>query len=1190
MQASILASLTASASISLAAQTAPQTEQSPGFPQYPALSQTGEFVVFSDRGDLWAASASGGPATRLTSHPATEGRSAFSPDDSQLAFESDRDGTRNIYVMNVAAQDGRLVAAGPVRRITTSDRWEALSGFSPSGEDVLFHSYREPEIYRAPRMYRAPVNGGPVQRLTDAFGRYPRLSPDEQTLVFSRGYAPWERPAYRGSGNRDVWSLDLASGDFTQQTNTKGNDGEAHIRSDGSLVMRSSRDGQNDIWVIESDAAANRTHLSSDRNATIGHGVRDLSISGDGSTAVVGVWDELQLLDLTDETATLQPIKLATTGDVSTLDRRIERLDNKVGEVAMHPSGEAVATIARGEVLVRSVEDDHPTRRVTQDHARQRHIAWSPDGQSLYFTSDAGGHDGIWEATVSLTREDLMPEEEQSDGDDAAEETPDDKETTTEEPDDETADDDADDTDEDAEEDEDEDGDGDGEKSKDTTDKKNTTGEDWAGSLRFDVHEVIPGPAVSRPMPSPDGRSLLYQRGNGDLVLRDLESSDDRLLLESWDAPEVRWAHDSQHIVYSVSDLDFNTDIWLMDVQSPEAAVNLTQHPDIDRAPRLTADGKMLVFLSDRNRIGDNWEYDVWTIPLDPSLEDMTDYELDAYVKEATKAAGKREILPLAADQDDEDPDEDANEDEDADDEDNEEAADDDENDADGIIEFTKLDTAWKRARRLTSHDGAEDDLYLTPGGNAIVFSGTVGDDEGLWSVDHRGKNRKKITSGRVSHVSGDLGGKTVTFVAGGTAKHAPAKGGSTESWPIDADARITVAEEQRQKFQETARTFGQTFYHPTMKGLDWDAISARYTELAAQTRTSQAFNRVVDHLFGEANGSHTGIGGGFDYNGPRADIGHLGVEVEATADGYRVVRVLPDGPADRNEGGLVAGDVIVAINDVPLGQDGVVQDIRAALEDTVLKETLIDVRGEDGTERTALLVPMTYGKWSSLARDDELAHRGASVNESSDGRLGYLHIQGMNMPSVHQFEQDLYAAAHDKDGLIIDVRDNGGGFTTDILLASLTAPAHAFTVPRGANIGDVRPDTYPRDRRLLYGYSRPIVVLCNENSFSNAEIFSHAIQATGRGTLVGEETFGGVISTGSFTLIDGTRVRQPFRGWYLPDGTDMESRGAIPEVRVPRTPTDEAAGRDTQLEVAVQTLLEQLPDSQPTVHPRPAS
>jgi tricorn protease len=114
--------------------------------------------------------------------------------------------------------------------------------------------------------------------------------------------------------------------------------------------------------------------------------------------------------------------------------------------------------------------------------------------------------------------------------------------------------------------------------------------------------------------------------------------------------------------------------------------------------------------------------------------------------------------------------------------------------------------------------------------------------------------------------------------------------------------------------------------------------------------------------------------------------------------------------------------------------------------------------------------------------------------------------------------------------------------------------------------------------------------VLCNENSFSNAEIFSHAIKTIGRGQLVGEETFGGVISTGAFNLIDGTRVRQPFRGWYLPDGTDMESRGAIPDVRVERLPGDEVAGRDAQLETAVSTLLNQLPTTPPIVHPRPAS
>src|SRR5690606_15933192 len=162
-------------------------------------------------------------------------------------------------------------------------------------------------------------------------------------------------------------------------------------------------------------------------------------------------------------------------------------------------------------------------------------------------------------------------------------------------------------------------------------------------------------------------------------------------------------------------------------------------------------------------------------------------------------------------------------------------------------------------------------------------------------------------------------------------------------------------------------------------------------------------------------------------------------------------------------------------------------------------------------------------------------------------GRLGYLHIRGMSMTYVRDFERDLFAAGEGKDGLIIDVRDNGGGSTADILLSSLTAPRHPTPIPRRAHPAPAPPhaapprppprpappsppradpapappDAYPRDRRLIYAWSRPISVLINENSFSNAEIFAHAIKNTNRGTLVGTPTYGGVISTGAFTLID---------------------------------------------------------------------
>ena len=119
-----------------------------------------------------------------------------------------------------------------------------------------------------------------------------------------------------------------------------------------------------------------------------------------------------------------------------------------------------------------------------------------------------------------------------------------------------------------------------------------------------------------------------------------------------------------------------------------------------------------------------------------------------------------------------------------------------------------------------------------------------------------------------------------------------------------------------------------------------------------------------------------------------------------------------------------------------------------------------------------------------------------------------------------------------------------------------------------------MRKDVYPRDRRLIYAWTRPINVLINQNSFSNAEIFAHAIKTIDRGKLIGTATFGGVISTGAATLIDGTTVRTPFRGWYLPDGRDLENNGAKPDVDVPQEPQDEAAERDPQLEAAVKELL----------------
>jgi tricorn protease len=272
----------------------------------------------------------------------------------------------------------------------------------------------------------------------------------------------------------------------------------------------------------------------------------------------------------------------------------------------------------------------------------------------------------------------------------------------------------------------------------------------------------------------------------------------------------------------------------------------------------------------------------------------------------------------------------------------------------------------------------------------------------------------------------------------------------------------------------------------------------------------------------------------------------------------------------------LQAGDVIIAVDTEPFAET---DTLESRLTDRGGKETLISIRRtlESGEEKSldVLITPTSFGAERQLRYKKWRRDNAKLVDEWSDGRIGYIHIQGMNQPSLDVFERDLYAAAGGKDGLIIDVRNNGGGWTADRLLSSIMVQKHAYTIPRG---GD--PDHnegYPQDRLFIQRYTLPINMLCNEKSFSNAEITSHAFKTLQRGTLVGQETYGGVISTGGWSLIDGTFVRLPFRGWYVVGGTDMENHGAVPDIIVPQTPEAESANDDQQLRTAVDDLMKRI-------------
>jgi len=381
----------------------------------------------------------------------------------------------------------------------------------------------------------------------------------------------------------------------------------------------------------------------------------------------------------------------------------------------------------------------------------------------------------------------------------------------------------------------------------------------------------------------------------------------------------------------------------------------------------------------------------------------------------------------------------------------------------------------------------------------------------------------------------------------------------------------VNTAGKQRAVFDQCWRTMRDRFYDERLGNRDWDAVRAKYAAAAEQAPDLRALSEVIHLMLGELNASHLG----FTYSnrastarGWRDETAHLGLRFDPAhaGPGWKARDVIAKSPASHQQSRVEPGEIILRVDGCAATP---ATDPARVLNGAPDRDIHLRVQNAGGVERDVRLRPISYASARQLLYRQWMDECRRIVDRLSDGKLGYLHIGAMNESSFYQFEADLFAAGDGRDGLIIDVRENGGGSTTDHLLTALTQPQHAITVPRGGVQG------YPQDRKVYATWNKPVVVLCNQNSFSNAEIFSHAIKTLGRGQLVGVPTAGGVLSTGSARIMDVGTIRLPFRGWYLPDtGQDMELNGAVPHHVLWAKPGDLPSGKDTQLEKAVAVLM----------------
>lgn len=405
---------------------------------------------------------------------------------------------------------------------------------------------------------------------------------------------------------------------------------------------------------------------------------------------------------------------------------------------------------------------------------------------------------------------------------------------------------------------------------------------------------------------------------------------------------------------------------------------------------------------------------------------------------------------------------------------------------------------------------------------------------------------------------------------------------GKLEIFDFSFSVEQNRSERLRLGFRRIWRTLSERFYDKTMSGTDWDAALAKYEEAASEALESRQFDRVVAQLLGELNASHLTFkskqwGLKKSSVAVKEPTAHPGMVFGSELNGPLIVEHVVEGsPISLVKGAPEAGDTVMRIAGIEVNAATNLGRFFNGAKGAALPIVLL---GKDGKRRTLRLVPISYEKARLL---DRKAKSRAAARMAAEKGFAYLPFRKMKTDDLRNLAVEIYRASLDAEGLILDMRDNAGGRVADELLGLFCQPQHTFTIPRDG------PRGYPTDRRVSPSWDKPMVVLCNGNTFSNAEIFCHAFKQLGRGKLVGMPTNGGVISAVGIAIPEVGELQIPFRGWFHAEtGQDLELNGAIPDVIVRNLPEDQARGIDAQMAAAVRVLSEESGDGLPKIRAR---
>ncbi|GAA5494122.1 tol-Pal system protein TolB [Rubritalea halochordaticola] len=1119
-------------------------------PVTPTLSPDGSKLVFSWNGDIWISNSAGGDAERLTTHPGTEIYPLFSRDGKTLYFNSNQSGSLQVWKLD-------LMKRGKPVQVTHHSETTLVEDISPDDSQLYLRAYRDFPGRNPLRLYTQDVEGEHAEKLLfDAYGEDARISPDGSKLLFVREGVETYRKGYTGSQASQVWLYDFSTDEYTQPVKSQFGCKDPVWLPDGSGFYYAN--GEGGTWNLWKYTFANSEN--SQLTQFKDDGVLTPTLSRDGSTLIFRrlfhyyKWDPSIGGDG-------ERIQLTHSEDLQILMEKDLKI-NTTSDADFSGSGLEIVFTANDDLYAMDTVLREPNQ-ITSTFSREYNVVFSKDSQAVFFIQD----DGINTKLCKITKKDASKY--------------------------------------------------------------------WWEAQEFDTEVVIDSPVTLDTFyPSPDGKQLAYTTIDGKLWISDINGKDSKVLTAAWDTPSFEWSPDSKWITYAHQNDNFNGDVFLTKADGSMEAVNISQHPDNDFGPTFSPDGKKIAFVG--RRYGSS--YDIFYVDLtsigsgkseraqrienarkamkkdpaykkkeEPSKKAEPEKPEEPKKEEPAKEPKKDEPdtpnkpeppnpnqpdpnnqpdpkkvpanpQPQPKADPDPDPDDQSKQEEPAtkkEEKDDESTAAEDEKDRQEEESPYDLTNIQKRIERIQVRGSTPNKLVWTSDSKSIIFQTSGGKSTYIVEAKEKGATKEYIKA-TGSPLRMEKGNK-LYWVSKGIPS--VATGGKSSGYPFTVFTTQNRVDFQRLLFRGAWRTMRDGFYDEHLNGKNWLGMLSKYEHAAASAPSMKDFDRYVAMLLGELNASHTGFRSKpwqstwSKRSAWKDEVAHFGLifDPEHQGEGLKVKEVLPTSPADEQRSKIEAGEIILSIDENKVKSDTAVAKV---LTGRLSEARSLEVKGLDGETRSVEIQPISFGEARELAAENNIEKTREMVEKLSNGRLGYIHIARMMWDEFEKFERHLYENGAGKDGLIIDVRDNGGGFTTDHLLTALTQPRHAFTIPRNGGPG------YPQDRFVYATWDKPIIVLCNQNSFSNAEIFSHAIKTLNRGKLVGVQTAGGVISAGQVNVLGYGSLRYPFRGWFVIDsGKDMELNGAKPDFEIWPMPGEIPAGIDHQLEKAVEVLTKEIKD-----------